>query len=316
MNQDQRLNVIDQGELVTTFESYWWVVVLVAALVAVAAAAALVLLRRKRGAGGAEGGAAGASSAAPTESRRSRWRRSRAEARDRRNAAAPPLRHEQHDASFAPAPHQDRPTATEHPPRHKGEGDLLGALARFWWVVAVAVCLGALAGAAWATYSPQQYSSRVTLVVELPDGGADTEALVRTVEALILSNVVVADIVEESDAGLSATEVEDRLTVERPSGSAVIEVEVKDTSASQVEAIAAQVVPALDEAIDGLQDPIGEGTAKPSIDVTSFQDNPEVLAVDRLPKRDAALGGLAGLILGLLVVALLSGRRDQRSAGA
>ncbi len=183
----------------------------------------------------------------------------------------------------------------------------------FWWVIVIFVVLGAGAGVAWATYSPQQYSSRVTLVVQLPRDGADPEALVRTVEALMTSNVVLSEIVADSGVDLSPAEVEDRLTVERPSGSALIEVVVDGTSTSTVDAIAEQVVPALQSAIHELQTLQDEG---PTIEVISFLDAPEVIPVDRQPVRDGALGGLAGFIVGLLVVALLSGRRARKQLQA
>ena len=186
------------------------------------------------------------------------------------------------------------------------QGDLLSAFGRLWWVVLIIALLGAGAGVAWGQYSPQQYSSRVTLVVQMSPDSGDPETLVRTVEALLLSNVVLSEVVEDSDVDLSTAGVEDRLTVERATGSAVIEVVVRDVNAVNVDAIAQEVVPALVEAIAGLQDPEAEA---PPMEVTSFDDDPDVISEPRELARSGALGGLAGFIVGLLLVALIAGRR-------
>jgi polysaccharide biosynthesis transport protein len=201
---------------------------------------------------------------------------------------------------------------TDQPVARSGQGDLLSAFGRLWWVVLIMAVLGAGAGVAWAQLSPQQYSSRVTLVVQLPRDGSDPEARVRTVEALMLSNVVLSEIVQDSGVALSPTQVEDLLTVERPTGSAVIEVVVRGTRWTDVDSIAEEVVPALEDAIDGLA-PIEEEGA--GIELTSFEDNPVVVRDARQPVRFGALGGLAGAIVGILLVALISGRR-ARTAGA
>ena len=69
-------------------------------------------------------------------------------------------------------------------------------------------------------------------------------------------------------------------------------------------------MPALENAIDGLQ---GLEDTGMTIDVTSLQDSPVVVSDDRQPVRYGALGALAGFILGILVVAVLSGRRASRT---
>lgn len=187
-------------------------------------------------------------------------------------------------------------------------GDLLSALGRFWWIVLLLVVLGLAAGASWATYSPQQYESRVTLVVKIPDG-ADSETLVRTVEALITSNAVLDTIADETDLGLSENSVKDRLSVERPTGSAVIEVAVEGGDPDVIDAIAAEVVPALEQAIIELPGEEGQDGPLPPFEVTSLQVDPEVVDVSRTLARDAALGGLVGLVLGALVATVVAGRR-------
>ena len=187
-------------------------------------------------------------------------------------------------------------------------GDLLSAVGRFWWLVLLLILLGAGAGASWATYAPPYYESRVTLVVKIPEG-ADSETLVRTVEALITSSAVLDVVADDSGLGLSEEAVQDRLSVERPTGSAVIEVVAGGRDPDTVEAIASEVVPALEQAIVNLPDEGDALDSRPPLEVTSLQLDPEVIEIQRALVRDTALGGLAGLVLGILLAATIAGRR-------
>jgi capsular polysaccharide biosynthesis protein len=197
-------------------------------------------------------------------------------------------------------------------PTQPGSADIGRALRRRWWLVALVALIGATIGAATSALLPQTYSATVTLVVQLPKGSADTEALVRTVEALTTSSVVLGDIATNSGTGLSPNGVQDRLQVDRPSGSAVIEVAVLDTSRARARAIAQQVVPSLQQRITESRN--SAETSSSRIAVESFGGGPEVQAVTPPILRNALIGAMAGFALGLLLAVAEAGRAARRAS--
>ncbi len=196
------------------------------------------------------------------------------------------------------------PTAAPAPP------DLGAEIWRRWWLIAIFTVVGGIVGIGASAVLPARYSSTVTLVVQLPNGSADTEALVRTVEALTTSSVVLGDIAASSGTGLSPNDVEKRLTVDRPTGSAVIEVTVVDTSRAQARAIATQVAPSLQQRI--LQSRSGNDTSSSRIAIEPFGGGPENIKVSPPLLRNGAIGAAAGFAIGLLVAAAAAGRSTRR----
>ncbi len=188
--------------------------------------------------------------------------------------------------------------------------DLTRALRRRWWLIVLVALIGAGIGGGGTVLLPKQYSASVTLVVQLPKGAADTEALVRTVEALTTSRVVLGDIATNSGTGLSPNEVQDRLQVDRPSGSAVIEVKVVDTSLARARAVATQVVPALQQRIAQSRSTADETDSK--IAVESFGGGAETERVVPPLTRNIAIGGIAGFAAGLLLAVASAGRAARR----
>jgi capsular polysaccharide biosynthesis protein len=163
---------------------------------------------------------------------------------------------------------------------------------------------------------PARYAATTTLVVRLPDTGADTESLVRTVQAIITSSVVLGDLARESGTGFSPTEIDDRLEIERPPGSAVIEVKLVDPSREQAVAVVEELIPSLRNRLDQVQTP-AEGTTAASavgLQVDALGD-PEVTEVAYPWARNAVIGGVVGLGLGLLLAVALAARRARRLNG-
>ena len=197
-------------------------------------------------------------------------------------------------------------TAPATPPNGPSSVDLSRALRRRWWLVALVALLGAAIGVGASVALPPKYSATVTLVVQLPKGSADTEALVRTVEALTTSSVVVADIATNSSTGLSPSGIQNRLKIDRPSGSAVISVAVIDTDRNRARAIASQVVPSLQQRITESRSSAEAATSK--IAVESFGGGPEVQKVTPPVVRNALIGAFAGFALGLLLAVIEAGR--------
>lgn len=191
--------------------------------------------------------------------------------------------------------------------------DVGSALLRAWWVVVLSVVVGAVAGAGVALSLPERYVGSVTLLVQLPQGANDTEALVRTVEALANSTVVLGDIAERPGVDLSAAEIADRMIVDRAAGSAVLEVSLVDTSAQQVRIITEQLAPALRNRLDEVSsDNVvssdGEVASLP-IRVVPFGGEPYVRPKARQPEVTAALCGVAlGLVAAVVITARVGGR--------
>jgi capsular polysaccharide biosynthesis protein len=117
---------------------------------------------------------------------------------------------------------------------------------------------------------------------------------------------VLADVASEAGVDLGQQEIDDRVTVERTAGSAVIEVSVVDTSEEQVDAIAEAMAPALEERLDDIGSP-GQGIVP--ISVQALGPEPYVRQVSWQLVPTTVLGGLAGLVVGALLVTVLAARR-------
>jgi capsular polysaccharide biosynthesis protein len=180
------------------------------------------------------------------------------------------------------------------------------ALTRRWWVILLFGLIGAGMAAGAVLGMPQRYIGTVTLLVDIPTEANDTETLIRTVESLSTSTVVLADVASEADVDLSPREIDDRVTVERTAGSAVIEVSIVDTSQEQVRAIAEAMAPALEERLDDIGT-TGEGIVP--ISVQPLGPDPYVRQISWQLVPTTILGGLAGLVVGALLVTVLAARR-------
>lgn len=223
----------------------------------------------------------------------------------------------------------------------RSAASVLQGLRRWWWVAVLSLLLGTAGGLSYAYNAPEQYTGSVTMVVELPKGVTDTEALVRTVEALITSSAVLSDVSEAPGVGLGAREVEDHLEVERPTGSAVLEVTASGEDVDETRALATAVVPALKQRIaetrgqGGSQDkPAANERNKQGkltraakrerqrlqrleersvqLRVVSLDETPRLAASTPEPAQAAALGAGAGGLLGLLVVTILVSSRPEQ----
>jgi capsular polysaccharide biosynthesis protein len=180
------------------------------------------------------------------------------------------------------------------------------ALTRRWWVIVLFGLIGAGLAAGAVLMMPQRYAGTVTLLVDIPTEANDTETLIRTVESLTTSTVVLADVASEAGVDLGQQEIDDRVTVERTAGSAVIEVSVVDTSEEQVSAIAEAMAPALEERLDDIGSP-GQGIVP--ISVQPLGPEPYVRQLSWQIVPTTLLGGLAGLVVGALLVTVLAARR-------
>jgi len=171
------------------------------------------------------------------------------------------------------------------------------------------LALGAIAAAAAVLVTalqPVQYRSTSVLWLPGAPNRADNEAVVRSLEALLVSPPVASDIATLSGTGLTSGEVVDRMTVTRPPDSAVLEVSLLDTDKDRSLALARQSGPALvarlGSSAQGAQIP-------PEYAITTFNAEPTTEVVE--PPR--ARNGVIGLGIGLLLGAGLAYWHPRRS---
>src|SRR4051794_8871471 len=170
--------------------------------------------------------------------------------------------------------------------------------------------IGAAAAVVITTLQPVQYESTSVLLIPGAATRADNEAVVRSLEALIVSPPVADDINTAAQADLTAAEVTSRMTVTRPPDSSVLEVSVLDTDEARSLALARAAGPALVARINSVATTVG--TAVPSIaeySVVTVNGDPTSTVVD--PPR--ARNGLIGLGIGLLAGAGLAALRPRRA---
>jgi capsular polysaccharide biosynthesis protein len=189
------------------------------------------------------------------------------------------------------------------------EGTNLRLAIRVFTVLALGAI--AAAAAAFVTYlQPVQY--RATSVLLIPGAGtrADNETVVRSLEALLVSPPVAADIAARSKTDLTSGQVVERMTVTRPPDSAVLEVSILDTDTNRSAALAREAGPALVTRLNAVAG--GVAAQVPAIaEYTVVAVNEDPVAEVVAPPR--ARNGVIGLGLGLLLGAGLAFWRPRRS---
>lgn len=188
--------------------------------------------------------------------------------------------------------------------------------------LALPVLALALSAAALAAVVTQRqattFESSVTMVVQTSSGASDTDVLVRTMIALVSSEVVGEALKDATNASLTADEISANLTVERPPGSSVLTVTYADTDLRRSVDVARAVTPVFQEQVQLLEvdqagqlapnyaiQPWGGGT------VITSELSPPVL-------RNAAiallLGALVAAVAGVLYRQFHPVIRDRRDA--
>lgn len=174
-------------------------------------------------------------------------------------------------------------------------------------VLAVAVA-GAAAGYLTARLSPT-YRSSVDFVVTNTGSATENETTVRTLQALVTSQVVAEDLRSRTGVGLSASAVSQRISVERPPGSGVFSVTVSDASLARSRMLAAAIVPVFQARVQALRGASQGGDTPSSYIVQPWGDG--TVTTERVPPpvtRNTAIG----VVLGLLLAAVWAAYRLQR----
>lgn len=162
------------------------------------------------------------------------------------------------------------------------------------------VALGLTAAAIAAVVTQQQatvHGSRVTMVLQTSASASDTETLVRTMTALVESEVVGEALRERVGSTRTAEEISDNLTVERPPGSSVLTVSYTDTDQRQSVETARAVIPVFDEQVTELE--VNQaGQLAPNYAIQPWGGG-AVITTEATPPlfRNALIAGLLGALL-------------------
>ena len=176
------------------------------------------------------------------------------------------------------------------------------------WVLALSLGFGAAAGALTAVPSTT-YVSTVSLVVQTTSGASDTETLIRTMQALVDSDIVGADLAQASGSDLTASEVVERLSVERPPGAGVLSVEVADGDAARSRRLAEQLIPVFTARVAELAQPVA-GAPPVEYSIRPWGSGTvDTVEQGRPVVRNAALGVVLGGLISLVLVAVRASAR-------
>lgn len=189
------------------------------------------------------------------------------------------------------------------------EDPTVRARARTWFLVVVFFIVGAGLTAIFSANMPTKHSATSTMVVQIPDTGTDEEVLIRTTQSLFTSSVVLKDVATYDGVDLSVREVRDAIDVTRQAGSAALEVTVTENSNRRASAVMDVLVPTVQARIRELD--AGSRRSAVPIILRSFGGAPYVTAVEPPVLRNAVIGGLAGLTIGMLIAAAMSGRAQR-----
>jgi capsular polysaccharide biosynthesis protein/MinD-like ATPase involved in chromosome partitioning or flagellar assembly len=190
-------------------------------------------------------------------------------------------------------------------------------LSRLWLVfranvvlILAIVAVTAVAAAVVTMLQPVTYESTVTLVVSEREKG-DIETLTRTLGALLRSETIGEDL-RSSGIELSPRDIANRISVERPPGSGVLEIRVTDTSAQRSQRIAAAIPTAFVNRVSQQLEAPEAGRATTSAPaVRAWDTSPDTERVPRPLARNGAVASLLGLILAAFAVAV----RERMSPG-
>ena len=169
----------------------------------------------------------------------------------------------------------------------------------------LALALTAAAIAAVVTQrQPTTYASSVTMVVQTSAGANDTETLVRTMIALVGSEVVGAALQEQVDSPLAVEDIAANLSVERPPGSSVLTITYLDEDVDRSLRTAQAIIPVFQEQVE-LLEAEQAGQLAPNYAIQPWGAGAVVTSEIPAPiLRNAAIAALLGALLGAAGAAL------------
>lgn len=194
------------------------------------------------------------------------------------------------------------------------------SIAAFLAVVLGMTVLGAVVAGAAAALRPQTYTSTATLMVTPQRSLPSAEA--QTVAQYILGNMPTYDnlattssVLRAADGhGVSADEISRNVAVEVPAGSTLLKLAYTDTDRERGTGIADDLAKGLQESIRTFS-PNSNGSSQ--VDAALVQEAGTATTTNTSKiSRWAALGGGAGLVVGLALAQAVTARRRARGPWA
>lgn len=182
-------------------------------------------------------------------------------------------------------------------------------------MLAVALTSAAVA-ALFTQQQPTRYESTVTLVVQTSAGANDTETLIRTMMALVDSEIVGEELRERTTSPLPVDTITDNIGVERPPGSSVMTITYTDTDPDRSVATAQEILPVFQEQVE-LLGAEQAGRLAPNYAIQPWGGGAVITADVPAPVlRNAAIAALLGALVGTVGAVLYRQWNPQiRTAG-
>lgn len=197
---------------------------------------------------------------------------------------------------------------------------LSAAVRRYWLLVVVAVLLGLAAAAVFVRVTPPRYSAQSDIYVsmqnvddpaELSAATVFSQAQARNLSIIATRQRVLDPVIRQLGLQTTTDDLAGSVSATASANTSVITIEASSRSPQEATAIANAVSDVLSSTATDLLPARGRGAATISLQVVqrastpTQPSSPNVLA-------SFAVGGAAGLVLGVLIAALLSSGRDGR----
>jgi capsular exopolysaccharide synthesis family protein len=198
----------------------------------------------------------------------------------------------------------------------------LRLIRRHWWIVLVAL-MAALGTATLVTVrTPPRYEASVTFFVTVPSqgvadayqGGLFLQQRVKSYANLLTSDRLAQSVVAEAPLGLTADQVQRRVTTSYESDTVLLRVMFTDTDQNRALKITETLAAKFVELVQKVETPTDSKAVPVKLEVVS---GPRVSSdpVSPQPTRNLVIGGLLGLLLGV-ALAVLRGLADVRMRDA
>jgi non-specific protein-tyrosine kinase len=201
--------------------------------------------------------------------------------------------------------------------------EYVDVLRRRWRFVVVCVLLGLFTAAAVTALTPRTYTAKAQLFIATNDknsadayaGGLFTQQRVKSYTKIATSPVVLRGVIDELDLRTTPGHLANKISAQAPLDTTLVDIGVKDRSATRAQAIADETATEFTKYIDSIE----KGSADaPQLVKASVVGNPDPPTTPTRPRPalNGAIGLLAGIVVGITGAVLRNSLDTRvRSAG-